>query len=200
MRKTRLENLLAFTKILDAFRLVERVIYVNGADRMENDSEHSYNLAMLAWYIADAEALDMDRDLILRYALVHDIAEVYAGDTYIYSTDASLLESKGERERAALDRIAREFPDFPDLVALAHRYERREDRESRFIYALDKVQPVLHILLDNRAIWKEKGITLERLLESKRDKIALSPEIEPYFDELVSLLTQEEGRLFVEKK
>ena len=197
---SKLDRILKFTGMLDAFRLVERVIYVNGADRMENDSEHSYNLAMLAWYIADAEALDMDRDLILRYALVHDIAEVYAGDTYIYSTDASLLESKGERERAALDRIAREFPDFPDLVALAHRYERREDRESRFIYALDKVQPVLHILLDNRAIWKEKGITLERLLESKRDKIALSPEIEPYFDELVSLLTQEEGRLFVEKK
>ncbi len=196
---SKLDRILNFTGMLDAFRLVERVIYVNGADRMENDSEHSYNLAMLAWYIADAEALDMDKDLILRYALVHDIAEVYAGDTYIYSTDEALLESKSERERAALLRLEGEFPDFPDMVALAHRYERREDRESRFVYALDKLEPVLHILLDHRAIWKEKGITLERLLESKRDKIALSPEIEPYFDELVSLLTQEEGRLFAEK-
>lgn len=109
---SKLDRILNFTGMLDAFRLVERVIYVNGADRMENDSEHSYNLAMLAWYIADAEALDMDKDLILRYALVHDIAEVYAGDTYIYSTDEALLESKSERERAALLRLEGEFPDF----------------------------------------------------------------------------------------
>lgn len=196
MKKIRLQNLIGFTRMLDAFRLVERVIYVNGADRMENDAEHSYNLAMLAWYIADAEGLDMDKDLILRYALVHDIAEVYAGDTYIYSTDAALLKSKTERERAALDRLAGEFPDAPDLVALAHRYERREDRESRFVYALDKLEPVLHILLNEKRIWQEKGITLKQLIESKREKIALSPEIKPYFDELILVLTEREQELF----
>ncbi|MBP5993891.1 MAG: HD domain-containing protein [Candidatus Moranbacteria bacterium] len=196
MSKTKLQNLLDFTGMLDAFRRVERVIYVNGADRMENDSEHSYHLAMLAWYIADAEGLDMDRDLILRYALVHDIAEVYAGDTYIYSTDTALLGSKGERERAALERLEKEFPDFPDLVALAHRYERREDRESRFVYALDKLEPVLHILQNERRIWRDKGITLEQLIRSKREKIAISPEIEPYFDELILVLTAREKELF----
>lgn len=196
MKPSGIEKLFEYTRMLNAFRLVERVTYVNGTDRMENDTEHSYNLAMLAWYIVDAESLDLDRNLVIRYALAHDLAEVYAGDTYIYSSDAKHLASKVERERAALERLSGEFPDFPDLHELTHRYELREDRESRFVYALDKIQPVLHAVIDDGRIWKEKGITIAMLHEYKKEKVALSPEIQPYFDELITFLKENERRLF----
>ncbi|MDB5237439.1 MAG: metal dependent phosphohydrolase, putative hydrolase of superfamily, partial [Parcubacteria group bacterium] len=121
--------------------------------------------------------------------------EVYAGDTYIYG-NAEELASKHEREAAAAQRLAEEFPDFPDLHELIETYEKREDAESRFIYALDKLQPVLHIYLDDGATWKETGVTLAMAIENKTPKIAVSPEIAAYFDELLVLLRERQEELF----
>lgn len=192
----KLDSLLRFTEMLDAFRKVERVLYANGTNRMENDSEHSYHLAMLAWYIADSGKLDLDKNLIIKYALVHDLVEVYAGDTYLYSENREHRESKVDREHQALIRLKEEFPFSEDMFSTIDRYEKREDRESRFIYVLDKMQPIIQIYLDDGRMWKEKGITLQMLFEKKKDKVALSPEIMPYFDELMALLKAEEKELF----
>ncbi|MBP9751768.1 MAG: HD domain-containing protein [Candidatus Moranbacteria bacterium] len=196
MEKHGIEKLLEFVRMQNAFRLVERVTYANGTDRMENDTEHSYNLAMLAWYVADSEKLDLDRNLVVKYALIHDLAEVYAGDTYIYSEDQGHLDSKAAREHAALERLEMEFPGFTDFHELVDQYESRKDRESRFVYALDKIQPVLHAFLDDGRIWREKNVTIAMLHDHKKDKVALSPEVKPYFDELIALLKENENRLF----
>src|SRR3989344_277411 len=110
-----LEKILGFSRMLHKFRLVERAYFANGTDRMENDTEHSFNLALLAWYIADSQKLDLDKDLLLRYALIHDIPEVHAGDTYIYSKDAEHLASKNDREKMAQEKLREDFPDFSDF-------------------------------------------------------------------------------------
>lgn len=192
----RLEDILKFAEMLNAFRRVERIVYANGADRLENDSEHSYHLAMLAWHIADSGKLDLDKNLIIKYALVHDLVEVYAGDTYLYSEDREHTESKIDREHQALIRLKKEFPFGEDMFAAIDRYEKREDRESRFVYVLDKMQPIIQIYLDDGRMWKEKKVTLQMLFEKKKDKVALSPEIKPYFDELMALLQEKEETLF----
>lgn len=195
----KLDTLLKFTEMLNAFRRVERVMYINGTDRMENDSEHSYHLAMLAWYIVSSEKLSLDIDLILKYALVHDLVEVYAGDTYAFSDDKEHLDSKIGREHEALVRLKKEFPLGNDIFSLVDRYEKRDDRESRFVYALDKLQAVVQIYLDKGRILKEKNITFQMFLKYKKDKVGLSPEIKPYFDELVVLMTEKKKELFNDK-
>lgn len=191
-----LEKLIKFTKLLNEFRAVERVLRVPGQDRYENDTEHSYNLAMMAWYIVSSTKNNLDQDKVIRYALVHDFLEVYAGDTYIYSEDAAHLASKHEREAAAIAKLRETLTEFPDLHATIDAYEARSDAESRFVYALDKIEPVLHMYLDGGRTWKEAKIGLERVYESKKDKVSLSPEIKPYFDELMELLKSKEKELF----
>ncbi len=191
-----LEKLLQFTKFLNDLRLVERVVRVNGSDRWENDVEHSFHLAMLAWYILDTHQHDLNREKVLRYALSHDLIEVYAGDTYIYSKDKALLESKVERERLAALRLQRELPEVPDIHESIRAYMAKDDRESRFVYALDKIEPLLKMYLDNGRTWREKQVTLTMLYENKKSKVALSPEIQLYFDELMTLLKSKEKELF----
>lgn len=191
-----LNRLLIFAKLIGELQAVERVIRVRGSDRWENDVEHSYSLAMLAWYILDTENLPLDRDRVFRYALAHDLVEVYAGDTYIYSEDQAFIASKPERERLAAERLIAEFPEVPEMHAAISGYVKKEDAESRFVYALDKIEPVLKIYLDAGETWKKKGVTLDMLYESKKDKVAFSPEIQPYFDELMLLLRKEEKMLF----
>jgi putative hydrolase of HD superfamily len=132
----------------------------------------------------------------LKYALVHDLVEVYAGDTYVFSNDQEHLDGKIGREYEALVRLKKEFPLCDNILSLVDRYEKRDDRESRFVYALDKIQPVIQIYLDQGRIWKEKNVTFQMFLEYKKDKVALSPEIKPYFDELVVLLKEKEKELF----
>ncbi len=191
-----LEPLISFTKLLDEFRAVERVIRVTGQVRYENDTEHSYNLAMLAWYIVSSTKTNLDTDKVIRYALVHDFLEVYAGDTYIYTEDQAHLDSKHQREAAAIVKLRETLTEFPDLHVAIEAYESRNDAESRFVYALDKIEPIIHLYLDNGRTWKEEKVTLQMLYENKKDKVALSPEIKAYFDELMLLLKSKEKELF----
>lgn len=196
LRQDMIGRLINFTKLLNKFRSVERVLLVNEKERNENDVEHSYYLAMLAWYVISTNKLDLNLDLVIKYALVHDFVEVYAGDTYIYSSDKEHLESKEQREKEAAEQLQKNFPEFNDLHQLIEGYEKREDKESRFVYALDKIQPVLNIYTDKGRTWKLQKVGLQMLIEHKKDKVSVSREVEEYFKALVELLKKEEKDLF----
>jgi putative hydrolase of HD superfamily len=196
MTSSILNDVLQFTTLLNKFQEIERVIYLPGRDRRENDEEHSYQLAMLAWYIVERGAFDLNRDLVVKYALIHDLVEVYAGDTYIYSKNHNDHESKQEREERARIRIEEEFKEFGDLHTMIQNYEKREDKESCFVYVLDKIHPVLQLYLDNGRGWKEEKVTLKMLFDKKKDKISLAEELRPLWNELEELLIENESELF----
>lgn len=191
-----MDGILKFAGILSEFQKVERMIYARGQDRRENDVEHSYQLAMLAWYVAATENLSLDIGKLIRYGLLHDLVEVYAGDTYIFDADQRRIASKEAREKEALERLRSEFPELGIFWDAIEAYEKKEDPESRFIYALDKVYPIVSIYLNGGREWKEQNVSLEMLFEQKVKKVALSPEIEKYFHELIALLRKEQGILF----
>lgn len=195
-----LEKLLSFARVLNKLQAVERVIRVKDADRWENDMEHSYHLAMLAWYIIDSQKLSLDREKVFCYALAHDLVEVYAGDTYLFSLDQALLDSKPERERLAGERLVKEFPEVPEMHEAILHYVMKDDPESRFVYALDKIEPLVKLYLDGGRTWKEMNVTLDMAYESKKEKVAFSPEIKAYFEEFMVLLRKEEEQLFPPKK
>lgn len=189
-------HVLHFIKLLNKFQRVDRTLYLPSSNRLENDVEHSYQLAMLAWYIAESNFLDLDKNLLITYALAHDFVEVYAGDTFLYSKKQTDHETKHAREEEARIRIQKEFPLFTELHSAILSYEKLDNKESRFIYVLDKIHPVIQLYLDNGRMWKEKDVTLEMLLEKKRDKIFLSPDLAPLWDELEKLLIEGQDTLF----
>lgn len=191
-----LQQLLKFIKLTHDFQAIERVIRIKNSERWENDVEHSYQLAMCAWYIVSVNKLPMDLDKIIRYALLHDLVEVYAGDTYIFDKDPAVLASKKQRESDALERLKDEFPEFPDLADTISEYEKRDNQESKFVYALDKIVAPINIYLDDGRTWKEMEVTLDQLIENKQDKVKEHPEIEKYFLQLKELFEQQQDQLF----
>lgn len=196
MNGSPLSRLLQFTHLLNELQKVNRIIYIPGTTIRENDVEHSFQLAMLAWYIADVHSLPFNKEHILKYALAHDLVEAYAGDTFLYSKNQEELDSKFIREEEARMRIEKEFPECKEIHEAITSYMRREDEESRFVYVVDKLQPVFQLYLDNGTTWKEEGITLQMLVDKKKDKVAVSAHMQPYWDELLELLQQNEARLF----
>lgn len=132
-----LDQLLDFVRFTHAAHKVERVARIPGTDRSATMVEHSYQLTLLAWFLIDSCKLTLDKDKVIRYALVHDLVETYAGDTYFYDTAGEATKDK--REKEAQDRIEREYPQFGDLHETIKEYEKHSDAESRFVYALDKL-------------------------------------------------------------
>jgi len=186
--KANVHRLLELQQLLVSFSQVERITHRKHAGQFvpENDTEHSYNLAMTSWYLASWFP-ELNRDLLIRYALVHDLVEIHAGDTYIYGSQAELA-SKTKREADALEKLETEWSDFQDMNSTIHEYEQKADAESRFVYALDKIMPIMLIYIHDGYTWRKEGITVDMLHKAKIDKIKLSPEILPYFEQLHVLL------------
>jgi putative hydrolase of HD superfamily len=190
------EQLMSFVRLLNDYRAIQRRLFVNGEDRRENDVEHSYQLAMLCWYIIETEHLTLDVNRVLKYALLHDLVEVYAGDTPFFSNDMELKGSKQQRERMAHDRLMHEHPEFAPIGEYISEYEQRESPESKFVYAADKLQPILNIYADNGRTWKDENVTYGMEVEMKRDKVAIDPTIHAIYDEFMKLVTEHKEELF----
>ncbi len=139
-----IERLIELQTMLLQFRAIERSLLSIGHKDgrvAENDAEHSYALAMAAWFLA-AHFPKLDSGKLIRYALAHDLLEIHAGDTSVFA-DKEMLASKAEREAQAVAQLAREWADFPELVEAIRAYEARDSEEAKFVYALDKVMPII---------------------------------------------------------
>lgn len=180
-----------------SFQQIRRRIYATGEDRLENDSEHSFQLAFIAWYIIDKEGLNLDKGKALQYALCHDIVEVFAGDMF-FSRTAEEEQKKIDAEKAATETLAEKYSDFPSLISSLRAYDEKADPESKFIYALDKLLPVMNSVLDEGRSWQANDVSLEKLYDVKHKKIAQDPVVLEYFVLIVEVL-KSNPTLFIKK-
>jgi 5'-deoxynucleotidase YfbR-like HD superfamily hydrolase len=160
-------------------------------ERQENVSEHSFTLALVACSVADAlRHRSLDVGLVAQYAIVHDLVEVYAGDTSVWASEYD-LESKPHREQAALAEISRRFDEvFPWIALTIERYELRADPEARFVYALDKVLPHVSILVADRHPIRPARRDYLLRVEVARKKIGDDREVSELFDDLLARFDQ----------
>ncbi len=190
---TDIHRLLELQKLLLSFSQVDRKVHRKHSDKYiyENDTEHSYNLAMSAWYLAQ-QFPELNVDLVIKYALVHDLVEIHAGDTYVYGSQQELA-SKVEREAKAAEKLKGEWSDFPAMNTLIHSYEGKADPESLFVYALDKIMPIMLIYIHDGYTWKKEHISAQMLHDIKLPQVTLSPEVLPYYNQLYELLLSQPG-------
>jgi putative hydrolase of HD superfamily len=196
MEKPDISRTIAFTRLIHAFQEVERVAHAPDKVRHENDVEHSYILAMLAWYLVDSLKLPLDKNKVLQYALAHDFVEVYAGDTNAFSKIQSELDSKHQREEDARIRIKEEFPEFEDLHNTIVRYESKADDESIFVNKLDKLLPVITNYIQDGVTWKEMDLPFDVAFENKRRKIGDHQPLRPFLEEIIILIEQDRAKYF----
>ena len=191
-----LKGLMEFIELLNKFQRIERKLHAVGEERNENDAEHSYELAMAAWYIIETKKLNLDKNRAVLYALIHDFVEVHAGDTPAFHTD--LRQTKVEREMQALKKLENEFPEVDKIWKEIREYEKLENEEAKFVYALDKIIPMINGYHDGGRSWKRDKITYEMDMDYKKDKVRLSPVVEKYFNNLLELLKKEK-HLFLQE-
>lgn len=187
-----IEGIVKFTKLIHDFQKVERALHVPGVDRMENDVEHSYQLALVGWYAVTVNTLPLDVNKVIKYALLHDLVEVYAGDTDATDPNPEVHASKAAREHEALLQLRTELTEFPELLEMIESYERRQDDESMFVYSLDKILPPLNAYLDSGRAWKIRGLTLQEVIDHASKRVSGHNEVKKYFEQLAEILENEQ--------
>lgn len=165
---TNLENKLKFIELVDEMKNIERAIFLRNW-KQETDAEHSYHLAMMVITFAD-DFPELNIEKCLKFALIHDVIEIYAWDTVALDKEAE--KTKDEREKASLLRLEKEFWDvFPELIKLLKEYDLKSSKEAQFVYSLDKVHPVIQNVLEWWK-WRNKWkIDFDEIMQRQYSKI-----------------------------
>ena len=167
MSDDRLTQQLRFLLELDRLKSVFRQSRLIRTDRMENSAEHSWHLAMLAVVLAEYAAEDIDLVRVVKMALIHDIVEIDAGDTYIY--DEQARQEQARIEQKAAERIFGLLPtqQATELRTLWEEFEAKQTPEARFAGALDRLQPLLLNYHTEGQMWRHHGISSEQVIKDK---------------------------------
>jgi len=162
----RLKAQLTFLAEADKMKSVYRQTLLSDGSREETDAEHSWHFALAAMalfeYCACAGA-DLNR--VIRMALVHDLVEIYAGDTFAYD-DAGYAD-KAEREKAAADKLFALLPaeQAAEYRGLWEEFDRAETPDARYADAVDRFQPFLNNYLTGGHTWVTHGVTAVQIYE-----------------------------------
>ena len=152
-----IDSVTHFLLELDALKRVNRRSYVTNTTRQENAAEHSWHLAMACWSIAELFELDVNHENLLKMALVHDLGEIDAGDTFLYA--ATRLDAHIE-ERAGVARLQScRGNGIADLCEVWEAQETGSSKESQLLKVVDRLLPFLLNLNTHGKTWIELGIT-----------------------------------------
>lgn len=162
--------LLKFESLLKKFNSIYRDLEsIHKKGDVDNDVEHSCRVAMLCWMLIDEYKLKLDTNKVIRYALVHDLPEVYAGDFSLYANYSQ--KHKEKKEAASIKKLKKQFPKQKSLWKDLDEYEKKKDPESKFVYLVEKLEPILVVLLSAKDHWTKRNITFDLFFEKKQRKI-----------------------------
>jgi len=161
----RLHTQISFLLEIDQLKQVFRQTYLLDESRKENDAEHSWHFAMFAVLLVEYANEKVDLLKVVKMALVHDLVEIDAGDTFLY--DVAGNADKAEREEKAAKRIFGLLPPDvgPELHDLWIEFEAKETPEAKFAGSLDRLQPFLHNIHTQGRAWSEHGISAKQIRE-----------------------------------
>lgn len=154
----RLKQQLEFILEIDKEKSVFRQTHISGFSRYENDAEHAWHMAVMIWLLKEYANEEFDVGKAMMMALIHDVVEIDAGDTYAY--DDAALKSQSEREEKAAKRIFGLLPkdQRDELRSLFYEFEEGVTPEAKFAKAMDNLQPLLLNDSNNGGDWKIHGV------------------------------------------
>ena len=159
----RLAKQIAFSLEIDKEKNIMRQTHLSGHGRNENDAEHAWHMAIMAYLLREYANEEVDITKVMLMCLIHDIVEIDAGDTYAYDSEG--LATQKEREDKAKERIFSLLPEDQknELISLFDEFEKYETPESKFAHSMDNFQPLILNNSNEGGDWKEHGVTSKQV-------------------------------------
>lgn len=179
----RLTKLVSFLLEIEKLQRVKRVIhYPDGSQ--ENSAEHSWHVAMFCLLLTPEVDPNADVTRVIKIALIHDLVEIYAGDTFLFDDEARKTKTKREHEAAKqlFDQLPNDIAK--EFWALFEEFEALETPEARVVKSFDHLQPLIHNLIHDGATWKRHGLTAAMHDGKKRPNMTHNPTILALYNDL----------------
>lgn len=158
------------------------------AGRQESVAEHTWRMSFMAMLLSPKLDKKVNFEKLLKMIVIHDIVEIYAGDTpvpFMVGND-ELKREKERRELEAIEGIRKKLgsPISDEIHHLWQEFEARETYEAKVANALDKLEVQVQHNEADIATW----IPVEyELIYSRRPYTSFDPAL----DELRSIIEQE---------
>ena len=149
-------------------------------EQCESVAEHVLGVVMLAWWVTDQYFPTLDRDQVIRLALVHDLGEIYTGD--LTPADGVSAEDKRRLEREAVQRVVHKLARGAEYLALWEEYEAMQTAEARLVKQIDRLEMALQAGVYERQGWG----SMQEFFQSAAGAL-LDPELRDIFQELQDL-------------
>lgn len=161
----RLSSIVEFCRVIDQEKFIQRRTYLTDGNRLENDAEHAWHMAVMALLLSDYSNEKVDVLKVVSILLIHDLVEVYAGDTFAYDEEGK--KTQRQRELAAADRLFSVLPDdlCQKIRSLWDEFEDWSTPESKFAHTLDNFQPLMLQHATEGRAWREGKRKLSEVLK-----------------------------------
>ncbi len=185
MDLNRFQKQIDFILEIDKEKEIYRQTHLTGYKRQENDAEHAWHMAVMIYLLKEYANEEFDTAKAMMMALIHDIVEIDAGDTYAY--DKENLATQKEREEKAADRIFGMLPDEQknEMLALFAEFESGETPEAKFARVMDNFQPILLNDSNNGEDWRLHKIRKSQVINRQKTSKKGSEKIWNYTKELI---------------
>ncbi len=176
----RIAQIIEFLEIIEPFKMIERASYLSDLSRHETDSDHTWHMALFALLLAREIETPINIGHALELILVHDLGEIGAGDTFVYSSEP---RDRGVEQRAARDL----FDTLPEdlqhhMVQLWDEFTYGDSAEAQFARTLDRLQALAQNTFSAGRTWQERNVTLEMSRELNKSTMDFDPVIRQAFE------------------
>ena len=161
----RFDKQMHFIAEIDKMTSILRQTILLDKSRRENDAEHSWHTAVMAQLLSEYNIEKADPARAACMLTIHDLIEIYAGDTFAYDTDGN--QTKAQREQNSADKLFSILPQdqTKTLRALWEEFDSRATPDSRFASCMDVLQPFFHNTLTQGHTWVQHRVHKSAVLK-----------------------------------
>ena len=189
-----MQPLIDYLLALDALKSVNRRNYTTQLSehtprRLENSAEHSWHLAMACWSVAQHFKLDVNHEKLLKLALVHDLGEIEAGDTFLYADKRSQAHVD---ERIGVEKLAAMIGNpVPELLTLWDEQETGHSAESKLLKVVDRLLPFMLNMVTDGGAWTDHQVKRSQVEAAQAFISEDFPEIHDWITEQIAIAVQQ---------
>ena len=158
-KNERLEQQMNFALEIDKAKNIFRQTHLSDKGRKENDAEHSWHISVMAMVLSEYANEDVDICKVIKMLLVHDLVEIYAGDTFCYDVVGN--SDKKERELKAADKIFGMLSEEKgiEMRQLWEEFEEMKTKEAFFAASMDRLEPIFSNYFSGGGTWVKYNIS-----------------------------------------
>lgn len=161
-------------------------------DSTESVAEHIYGMHILCQYFLPLEnpEITWNKLKILEMITLHDIDEIETGDVIGYTKTQAMLDAEGDAMRSVIGKSPLHMQ--AHMTDLINEYEAQESPEAKFVKAIDRFEPQIHLFNPKgKGILHHHKTTREQNMSLREGKLNPYPYMYAYYKAIEQVMFTE---------